>query len=391
MGKKLTGIAKYKYIDKVIQDRINNLDKLMKIMKKGGTDLEIVISLSEIYRSYGEFKLAYYRRTKPVMQNGQACGRVEEIDPYYIQYADDIKYLEKVYKFYDNRKAFDVFESDGKFLLPQADNVDARNIIKAYIYDDECIDMQDFYAKYGLNKQLFSAALTKISKADKELHHMYLKAKTEKEKARRNDPFDRINQMVAGIITGQTADGDEFDVLDFYKLAPFKGKVIDGKDFEMGVRAALVNRPVQLYNWQMTKKNYRKAILKRNKKSTFNYAENLVIFTMSTMGPKHASILKKYMEENNISTITPIFKAATTCRYSLVPEDAEFNKEDAEDVFDIMEASDYPKALEVFNILKEERIAARKDNKKALSYGALKLAAQIYKSPMELEIVEENK
>ena len=33
----------------------------------------------------------------------------------------------------------------------------------------------------------------------------------------------------------------------------------------------------------------------------------------------------------------------------------------------------------------------RKDNKKALSYGALKLAAQIYKSPMELEIIEENK
>ena len=98
---------------------------------------------------------------------------------------------------------------------------------------------------------------------------------------------------------------------------------------------------------------------KDNSKHSLNYADYMYLFT-KCFNEKDAELLKTWMDDNNVKTITPIYRASTVNFYYNTPEDSEYTMEDAEAVFDIMEENEYPKIKEIYDILKAKRISKKK-------------------------------
>ena len=378
--------AKYVYDDTKYTKALGKLKELLRIVEETESEFDRISQMRAVFRSYDEFKTTFYMRTR---WDVYKKTRLEEFNPMFEEYKDQIIQLGKMYQTYEKQHAFDIVKQESKFFIPQAGDIDARAVIDAYIYDEESFDPVRFTRKNRISQDTLKSAIKRIQTHDPERYAMYLKAEKENKVKRLKDPFDRINQIIAGIITGKTKDGDDFNVCEFYKLAPFKGIYIDGKDFDIELRTIMKDSyPVEYHNYLKTSQHYRKVVMKGNKRREFTYAEELIVFTCGTMGIRHGSILKKYMEENNISKITPVFRAAIVNKYASTIN-PEITKEDAEDIFDIMDAQGYPKSLEVFEYLKNEKLASAKDKAKALEFESLKLIVGFHKNSEQLEIVEE--
>ena len=239
--------AKYRYDDTKYSKTLEKLEALLKIMSETDSDFDRALKMRTVFRSYEEFKIAFYKRTKWAIHKKT---RLEEFNPMFEEYKDQIIQLGKIYQTYEKKHAFDIVKEESKFFIPQAGDIDARAVIDAYIYDEESFDPVRFTRKNRISQDTLKSAIKRIQTHDPERYALYLKTEKENKVKRLKDPFDRINQIIAGIITGKTKDGDDFNVCEFYKLAPFKGTYIDGKDFDIELRTIMKDSyPVEYHNY----------------------------------------------------------------------------------------------------------------------------------------------
>ena len=334
--------------DKLMRERMSKLRELLVILEKCDNDYERAIKLRRIYASYEKFLQAYYQRRK---SNKEKTGKICEVVDIFSKYEEQLATLGDLYKNYEQNGFFELAKEEEKFLLRQYGDIDSRYIIKAYVSDPCSYDFDEFSAKYKVSREIFRAALLRIKNHDEDLYAKYLEVFNNNKTKRLVMPIYSINQIIEGITTGKTIDGNKFDKLEFYKLAPFKNK--SSIDYE--VKGIAEDFP----KLQLFKKLKQEYVKEEGKSNSYSYADNLYLFTRC-FSEEQSKILKDWMDKNNIKNLTPIHRASTVNCYYKSNNEEFFKMEDANEIFDIIEENNYPKIYEVYNILKEEKINKKK-------------------------------
>ena len=330
--------------EKSKKENMTKLKELIVNLQNCDNDLQKALFLIRSYSSIEKFRIAFYLND---------VFREE-----FAEFKDQIEAIEALYKNYEKTGFIDYVKEEDKFLLPKEGNLDSRYIVNAYINDDDSYDLDKFFKRYTITKETFRLCISKVEHNDEELYGRYLERVEENKIRALSMPIYNVQSIVSGIETGKTINGENFDIFLFYRTAPFINK-----DFDNEIRKLIQNYD-KLSVFKILKRDLRNDDKHKKGVRICSYADNLYLFTKCFDG-KAAEVLKTWMEENNVSTITPIHRATTVNCYSDL-DDAEFNREDANSIFDTMEEVGYPKAREMFDLLKQDTISKKRALKKTL-------------------------
>ena len=339
-------------ITKVTEKRSRNLRKIMEIIKSGeyDTDYKLALELRRIYPSYSEFRRAYFIK-KPNKKN---TGMFYKLRPEFARHKNAILEIGRLYREFDKSGALKHLQEEEKFLIKIDRNIDSREVIGKYITSNCSYDLPAFYEEAGISKKTFDCCVKRIEHHDEELYAAYLEKVEQNKVARLAMPLYQIEQIVNGIKEGKTFDGNDFNLYEFYKLVPFKGKDIDREVL------AIYNSDPERFANLLKYKALKQMCSAQRSYRPWSYVDNIYLFTR-LFNVEHANILRQYMEDNNIKGITPIYRAATVNCY-INSSDPSFTMDDANEIFDTMEEKGYPKIKEVYDLLKQEKLN-KKNNK----------------------------
>ena len=311
------------------------IKEMIDIIESSSSDKEKAYKLREICVSYKMLLKEYFHK-----------GKVKSSYEDYREYLFDLRDL---FLKYEENGLLEEAKREKSFILEKDGNLDSRYLVNAYINDYYSYDLDEFYKRYKINRTIFKRAVLRVQNNDKDLYEKYLITFNNNKTKRLVLPIYNINSIIEGIKTGKTYDGKNFDIFEFYKITPFKNK-----DIDLEMRTLEKDFP-KLSKLRQFKVDY----CKDNSKHSLNYADYMYLFT-KCFNEKDAELLKTWMDDNNVKTITPIYRASTVNFYYNTPEDSEYTMEDAEAVFDIMEENEYPKIKEIYDILKAKRISKKK-------------------------------
>ena len=311
------------------------IKEMIDIIESSSSDKEKAYKLREICVSYKMLLKEYFHK-----------GKVKSSYEDYREYLFDLRDL---FLKYEENGLLEEAKIEKSFILEKDGNLDSRYLVNAYINDYYSYDLDEFYKRYKINRTIFNRAVLRVQNNDKDLYEKYLITFNNNKTKRLVLPIYNINSIIEGIKTGKTYDGKNFDIFEFYKITPFKNK-----DIDLEMRTLEKDFP-KLSKLRQFKVDY----CKDNSKHSLNYADYMYLFT-KCFNEKDAELLKTWMDDNNVKTITPIYRASTVNFYYNTPEDSEYTMEDAEAVFDIMEENEYPKIKEIYDILKAKRISKKK-------------------------------
>ena len=311
------------------------IKEMIDIIESSSSDKEKAYKLREICVSYKMLLKEYFHK-----------GKVKSSYEDYREYLFDLRDL---FLKYEENGLLEEAKREKSFILEKDGNLDSRYLVNAYINDYYSYDLDEFYKRYKINRTIFNRAVLRVQNNDEELYEQYLITFNNNKTKRLVLPIYNINSIIEGIKTGKTYDGKNFDIFEFYKITPFKNK-----DIDLEMRTLEKDFP-KLSKLRQFKVDY----CKDNSKHSLNYADYIYLFT-KCFNEKDAELLKTWMDDNNVKTITPIYRASTVNFYYDTPEDSEYTMEDAEAVFDIMEENEYPKIKEIYDILKAKRISKKK-------------------------------
>lgn len=328
---------------------LENLKKFAEILESGKDDLSMALELRRICPALKTFKNLYYSAGK---MNKEKTAKIQSIRSEFAAYRDLVEKTLKKYEEYESKGIFEKAKAEERFLLPQSNYLDARYIVNAYINDSISYDKPVFLQRYKIQDAEFRSCLARVKTNAPELYKEYLKVADANETKRLVLPIYAINNIIEGITSGKTIEGNNFDVYEFYKLAPFQGKDMD---YEIRVLSEKFPGLAKYKKAKQRLNNYKRANRGANVLFYNTYSENLFLFVYC-FNLKQAIILKKWMKENDIKNLTPIYKGSTVNFYNENTETDIFNREDAEAIFDIMDKRELPYYQEVYTRLKEAKI-----------------------------------
>ena len=331
--------------DKAYFNKFKKLRELTEIVNSDNTDYKKAILMRRIFPSFVAFRGAYF---KGVKYNKDRVYKYE-LDKTFDQYNEMIHKIGSTYMYLEDEGYIQIAKDNEKFLIKQSNNIDARKVILDFIDDDNSYDLEEFFKKHKITSDVFESCVNRIKTNCPIIYKDYLNTLEINKKKRLIIPIHNINQIIEGIKTGRTIDDKKFDIFEFYKLCPFKGKNIDNE-----IRKLSKDFP-KILVYKKIKQQY---VYRDNERKVCTYADNLYMFAKCFS--KDADILKTWMDENNIRNITPINKTSTTSFYANGSTDEDFDFLDSKDMFDIMEENNYPIIYEVYNILKENRIKSNR-------------------------------
>ena len=341
--KVINGIAYDNDIDILRKRRV--IRELIEINENVTDEKEKAYKFREKCTSYNTFLKRYFHNGK-VQQN-------------YSDYVEYIMELKELFLKYEENGLFDQSRNEEKFLLKEEGNLDSRYIINAFIFDYYSYDLDEFCKRYNITKYVFKKCVLKVKNLDEKLYQDYLNVEANNKVKRLVIPIQSINSIIEGIKTGTTLEDNKFDVLEFYKIAPFKGKDINSELSKLEKDYPKLNKVRQ----------YKSEYYREHNKSGLTYAEMLYLFTKS-FNEKDSVVLKEWLDANNIKNITPVGRASVVNVYYNSPDETGFGMDDANSIFDYMEDNGYPKIREVYEILKSRCINNKKVSSLKLSYNS---------------------
>lgn len=360
-------MSRIKYSDTHTEQQRRKLEKLKQlfaILEKCDNDFQRAIELRRIYPNLKSFMQAYYIKRR---FNEAKTERIVELIDDYSAYEEKLQILRDYYEKYTENGFFEVAKNEDIFLIKNAGNLDSRFVINEYINDEHSYDLEQFFSRIGICRTVFEASVKRVEGHDPELYSKYLKKVNQNRYSRVTYPMYNINQILMGIKEGTTIDGKPFDIFEFYKLAPFKGKDIDAEI--RGISNSFKDDNSEDSVLKTMLANLKDNFSKKKRDYVYNdgahrfcaYNDNLYLF-LSCFNEEQAEVLREYMnrEENNVKNLTPIYKESKVSCYP-VDEEAEFTRDDALEVFDIMDENEYPRISEVFELLKARKINEKKN------------------------------
>ncbi len=271
-----------------------------------------------------------------------------------------------------SNKTYEVSENEMRISIEQFINDPKDNAVRKYNRRSDIGAMP-----YG---QALEKYISTLKDTEPELYTRYIEAQKNKIKIRFQDEIRRLDIILNGIITGLNEEGDTFDIFEFYTLAPFKGKLMNDRSITE-YRPLRSEFPEEFDRFSAIRKEFidsvraeKKAEEEKNGSednsdnkfiyvTDTSYSRSIYLFTKWMYGDEKAEILKQYMDANNVTNITPIGKASELGNYRITPVDKDgLTVEDSEYIFDEIERCGYAQVREVYNLLRDELIAAKKYN-----------------------------
>lgn len=311
---------------------LDKFDKIIEIFDNDSlSNDEKVRMFLDIYSTVPKFETEYkYFFDK--------CGIYENFS------LDKIK-LEELYK-----KVF-IYEKNGmisnlKYIMKienMINNYDyAEYIINAYITMDNSYISNFFYRDMNIDEDIFNYCIKIIKVVNPVLYHKFEDKKLENIRKRFDDRVKSLKEIAKGIRTGELSDGTTFDILQFWKLVPFK----------------------YFHGLQMELHEYHKNITSRIPLTPdSSFYSNIRNFITPTLWDEKDVVLG-YMRENNIKsfkyiTLDEVIKIqrGTISQKKVLPNgetiEVEFDIDDIIKIFKYMGYYNLPSLAQVYSILKE--------------------------------------
>lgn len=234
-------------------------------------------------------------------------------------------------------------------------NLTTVELMEAYISDPESYKTEEFCFKHQIPKSKLGVKANNVKENHKELFDLFIQTKLRNKVINRRIIESNIDEIILGIIYGSTSDGEPFTVNEFYKRLPFIGS-----DFYQEFRSLVMSFP-DLKDGQKIKQDYCNRKRENGDYSPLSYSDNFNIL-VELLRPKYASIVSKYIKENNIVRVNPIHRIAFINGCKNNPAST-ITEEECIQIFSYMDEKGYPCILEVFNNLKQtkEKARVRKD------------------------------
>ena len=312
--------------DKVIL-KANNLKKIIEIINSNLEDFDKAYQLYGLYKSAEQFRSSYsiiYKR-----------GREDEL------FKGNIEYFDAIYKLYFKYESLGYFgaaceiKKIEKYLI---DYPKATYIIKSYIALDFNYDFLKFLIDNKITEKEFEFHLKTLEILNPELLEQYKKSCEEKKRQRYLNNIKVCEDVANGIRTGYLSDGSEFDILDYWRLMPFKNKP--------GITAEFLEC--------------------RNIHPNIEYSPTWInrIYNFTKLAvPEDAQIIYNYARENNLwkstqtteidlkqlfGNITRVKRLVTDNEGNLYEIDTNLNLEDFNNIINYMKVNEVPLMLESF-------------------------------------------
>ncbi len=339
----------YKNNNEQLAEKLNNIKTIIGIIDSEVKDYEKAFQICKIYSSPEKFRKAYGLIKKYGMKDStfqEYVSRIEEIYTILLDYQDrgiidDVNYIIRIEPYLNNYSY-------------------AKSIIEYYLSTDYKPDFV-FFEELGIDQDTFDFCLDTLRELDIELLKQF-NEKRKKQKYYAN--IYTFKNIAYGIKTGKLFDGTPFDLLEFWKLVPFKYSKGIKKDFD---EFAKINP---------------KIFFRSN--NFFGQVENFINATM----PNESKIILGYMRENHIYSYRYVSEEQFRKLYSGIeiivnniygvptkidnPEEAlskindnqtdsivgrtVFTSKDIDNVLEYMKLHKLPSLIEVFKLVQDKYI-----------------------------------
>lgn len=199
-----------------MDDRLERIIEALDIIKSSEKDYEKAFKLYGLYRSSQELR--------------RSCT-------YFIKFGDDddrLDYAREALDNFDNiYNKYIEYENNGimkdiaYFLRKQDYFINynyAKFVVSCYINFENSYKEAIFLPEIGIDKKIFEFCVKTIEELDIDLYKKYLEKREANNKIRFIKNKLTIKELAEGIRTGFLPNGDTFDMLEFIKRVPFKGK-----------------------------------------------------------------------------------------------------------------------------------------------------------------------
>lgn len=200
----------YKNTPLQFAEKINNLKKIVKIIESDNNDYEKAMLIKDIYKSKKDFDQAYHL----MLKFGQDDARVNI-------YFDTINKISNLLEYYEDKdilgSAIYVSKMEDRFIYYDY----AKFVIDTYVNTDS-YNTRQFFESLGIDEKIFKYCIRIIEELNIDLYNAYLKKKEDNKIRRYEANIYTFKNIANGIKTGYLFDGEEFDLITFWKIVPFK-------------------------------------------------------------------------------------------------------------------------------------------------------------------------
>ncbi len=194
-----------------VYSRAVKLEKMMQLFYSDQGTVQKLSEMMKVYRTHKEFMEA----------NGDLLEYAE--DETLAGYAAAV---EEISSFFKKCEEVGLCELVPRLIALDEDHFFedypyAANFVEDYINFKDSPYLKDFLNAVGIREVDFNRFLTVVNELDQDLFDRY-QARAQENKIQRMDDVSRkIRNIVSGVKTGKTTDGEDFDKIEFYVNLPF--------------------------------------------------------------------------------------------------------------------------------------------------------------------------
>lgn len=211
----------YRTIRIQLEDKIDDLNKVINIIDSDISDYNKAYEISKIYNNLEKFKKEFLFMLELDSDDqvfGYYVSRIKEICLILKKYEKlgimgNVNYVRKREKIFDNYLY-------GKY------------VIESYIEYSNSYNIINFLEEMGINQEIFDFCIETIKELDLELYNEYVRKKNINIKNNYLESVYNLKDIVNGIKTGYLFDGTNFNLLEFFKRVPFKYIDVYRKEYD---------------------------------------------------------------------------------------------------------------------------------------------------------------
>ena len=221
----------------------------------------------------------------------------------------------------------------------------AEYIVNAYLTKNNSHINNFFFGDMNIDEEIFNYCVKIIKLVNPILYHKYESKKVDNIRKRYDERVNSLKEISTGIKTGKLSDGTQFDILQFWKLVPFKyfrGLQMELREYKKYVNPAISQLPDS------------------------SFYKNIRNFVSDTL-PEETDIILKYMCKNKAFSFryTTLDEMVNNQKNIITQKkkmangelvDIDFKTDDVVNIFKYINYYKLPPLVQVYSVLKERYI-----------------------------------
>lgn len=316
-------------------EKTKKLDDIISIINSDLLEFDKAYQLYKLYNNSNKFKSTY-----------SMIYKYGKIDPMFKGKINYFEYIYQIYLDYENKGYFEAAKAISKIEIYLVNYDNALRIISTFMDLDFDYDFGEFLNDMEIDEKDFNFCIKTIRCLNPKLLEDYeLKLKENKLNRYLNN-IEICRNVANGIKTGYLFDGTKFELLDFWRLMPFKNKTGVMADF-FECREFIPNI-VYSPRWINRIYNFTKEVLPDDAKIIYDYARNNKISDCTCL----TELELKYLF-GSIKNVKKTIVDGNGQKYEIV---VDLNTTDFNNMVRYMRDNKIPLMLETFTLVFEKYI-----------------------------------